>query len=211
MPAHCSFDFWDTIARSNPDFKQQRNALLANHFTVSAETVAAVFSEVGRKYNRMQEKSTGHYDAKILLCKVIEGLGYRESYQRVTYLFDTVMELFYENQPRIRPDVAAAIAHCKLLGVSMSIISNTAFIPGSQVKRFLDETFGHETFPIQLYSDELGMAKPNKSIFYRAHALVCEYYSTSIAMCNMLHVGDNPINDYKAAQSLGMDAYAIQD
>lgn len=64
-----------------------------------------------------------------------------------------------------------------------------------------------EYFSFQVYSDEVGLSKPNLKIFELIHDYVNE--QKSLHPKQILHIGDNIIADYNGARSYGFSALLL--
>jgi len=102
------------------------------------------------------------------------------------------------------PDVLDSLKTLSERVSALCIVGNTTFWPGRHTRRILDELGLSRFFRVQLYSDEVGVAKPDRSIFLRA----CEI--CGVPAPEAVHVGDNPFEDVGGALSAGMKAALIR-
>ncbi|MNE55322.1 dUMP phosphatase [compost metagenome] len=93
-------------------------------------------------------------------------------------------------------------------GKSISILSNTAFIKGKVLRKLLEYYDLAEYFKFQIYSDEVGLSKPNMAIFQLVFDEVNKY--KKIDKKDVLHIGDNSIADYKGALQFGFNAHLLK-
>ena len=57
---HYSFDFWNTIAYSNPQFKKERVIYLSEYFHLinKEEEINSAFALIGEEYNLLMENQS---------------------------------------------------------------------------------------------------------------------------------------------------------
>ncbi|MGF6929200.1 FMN phosphatase YigB (HAD superfamily) [Chitinophaga sp. W2I13] len=88
---------------------------------------------------------------------------------------------------------------------TISLLSNTAFIKGSTLRRVLQELELEHFFDFQLYSDETGMSKPNEKMFrLMLENVAIVRNDTAIPLSNIIHIGDNVKADINGAQVTGI-------
>jgi len=95
-------------------------------------------------------------------------------------------------------------------GTTLNTLSNTAFIEGRLLRQLLDHLEIGQYFDFQIYSDEVGMSKPNIRLF----GLLIEKIqylrpSEDIALSDIIHVGDNNNADYLGARAAGIQGFLI--
>ncbi len=97
-------------------------------------------------------------------------------------------------------DAAEAVRALAGRGVLIGIVSNTGRTPGVVLRRVLERhgLLGH--FGPVIYSDEVGVRKPEAEIFRRTLA------AARVTPAEALHIGDNPDADVVGAQAAGMRA-----
>jgi putative hydrolase of the HAD superfamily len=82
----------------------------------------------------------------------------------------------------------------------VAIVSNTGMTPSCILRELLDDAGLLQYVDYELYSDEVGVAKPNEAIFTslieRSNAFASE----------ILHIGNSMTADYQGARSAGLHA-----
>jgi putative hydrolase of the HAD superfamily len=91
---------------------------------------------------------------------------------------------------------------------TLSILSNTAFIKGSTLRKLMLYYEFENYFSFQIYSDEAGFSKPNKEIFQLVYNEI--KHLKSFKKKEVLHIGDNKIADYNGAIGFGFDSLLIK-
>lgn len=93
---------------------------------------------------------------------------------------------------------------------SFNISSNTAFVKGKTLRKVLTSLGLAPFFDFQIYSDEIGISKPDHQFFKLLLEGVRKISSNkNIALTDIVHVGDNPIADIAGALSAGIRGFQI--
>lgn len=210
---HFSFDLWMTLIRSHPEFKPKRDQLFRDFFEIG-QPMKKVRQSI-RYYdllsNQMSERSGLHIYAAHIYCLILQDLGKDLNHVEESKLdaFQAASsELFLDYAPQlINPQLLDMMQVIQKEGKTMNILSNTAFIPGSVLRKVLDRHGIGQQFTFQLYSDETGLSKPNKKIFEQV--IKTAQQIKPLRPEQVLHIGDNAVADIKGAQSAGLQAYLV--
>jgi len=197
-----SLDFWRTIATPNPEYSKQRNLFLSKISGFSESYCAAVYKSIKKHYDGRAESegkaSTPHECCEALMLPL--GLDGECTPMDLEHDF---MEMFVENPPTVLDETVEQInrlsKHYKL-----NICSNTNFIFSSILRKEVLERRGLK-FDFELFSDEVGVSKPHKTIFELVklkHGLNGD---------QVLHVGDTKSTDFDGALNAGLKAFLIKD
>lgn len=215
---HYSFDLWLTLIKSNPEFKIQRARFFQQNFNNtnrSVDDVAATFRQVDLMCNAVNEKTGKNIDADEMYLMVISLInGARLNIDDIDYpaLHAQMEDLLFKYPPVAYSDVTIdTLQHLKLKsGATFSLLSNTGYITGKTLRKVLALYGLDNYFDFQLYSDEAGMSKPNPEFF--------KAMLNNIDICNggrdlplksIIHIGDNPKNDVKPADEMGISSLLI--
>lgn len=102
---------------------------------------------------------------------------------------------------RIRPGIPELLAHCRQEGIPVGIVSNAH--SGRAHRRLLDREGLAEYFGVQVYSDEVGIRKPNpRMITIAAEAL-------GVPPEDTWYVGDTQDRDMVAGRRAGVGAVLL--
>lgn len=210
---HVSFDLWLTLIKSHPEFKSKRNLLYKEYFNIDKpiEEVSAVIRKFDLFTNSVNEKVGRNFDTFEIYYLILDGLsvdingyGTKELEEFYTLTEDLLLQckpiLLHDNIPSLLKQV-----HEK--GKTMNILSNTAFIKGSSLRKVLASYGLDQYFAFQAYSDETGYSKPSLHMYQYAYNEMQKI--DTIAKHEVLHVGDNRISDYHGAINFGFDAHLI--
>ena len=213
---HYSFDLWLTLIKSNPDFKLERAKYFFCHYNPlqkTLEQVQAIFRQVDVMCNAINEKTGGNIDAEemylMVICQLAEdpaGMAMVD----VEVLYDTMEELLFDYLPQLycnnTPGVLQRLKEDP--AKSLNILSKTGFIKGKTLRRILQELSIGSYFDFQLYSDELGLSKPNKILFehllHQVHS-----HRGALQPASIIHIGDNPLADIAGAKTVGISSLLV--
>lgn len=211
--SHFSFDLWLTLIISHPEFKAKRVELFSSFFDVKKpiDEVAKVVKYYDDLCNSINELIGGNVDTfeiyllilnalKVDLKQVNKGI-LNEFYQKSEDLFlEYKPVVIFENLHQFFDEI-------KNQGKTINILSNTGFIKGKTMRKFLIEENLDQYIDFHIYSDELNCSKPNPIVFQEVKNLI---KNKDLKMNQILHVGDNPVADYKGAKDFGFNAHLIK-
>ena len=192
--SHVSFDFWNTLYGSNERFKKKRLELLCTKGNCSSHQVQEAIFKLGKWHNGTLMKNVGLALPAFELNRLLFGwIGIEEQQHMDTYNF--ILTLFSENPPirLYHKDVDFWMDKAD----TKSILSNTTFIPGQSISKRL-EMDGLQ-FDFELYSDEMGLGKPDQRVFHRLR-------EKAVGLCGNLvstmHIGDDVNHDQSTLTSV---------
>lgn len=209
------FDLWNTLIKGNPVFSRERAKYIKNYFNLTKNSVEEImfsFTETSRKYNKLNELSGLHVDAKILYADALNHFGIEIYNDEITLLEAKINELFLMYPPKLYSDATLEILTLlKRKKKNCIIISNTGFIRGETLFKVVNSLFP-KIFLSCIFSDEVGYSKPHKKIFLKAERVTC-YIPTlyTIEKEKIIHVGDSFTADIVGAKKYGIDYFQIND
>ncbi|AWG26179.1 HAD family hydrolase [Flavobacterium kingsejongi] len=210
---HISFDLWLTLIRSNPQFKIERNRLFRDFFKIekSIEEVSTVIRKYDVLTNYINERVGKNFDTLEIYFLILAALDvdlnaiemkeFDEFYALTESLLLTHKPLLLDEK---FPQKLEALHN---QGKSMNILSNTAFIKGSSLRKILQHYDMEAYFSFQIYSDEAGFSKPNNRIYQLAYDEIVKI--KAMEKKDIIHVGDNRISDFDGAKKFGFNAYLM--
>jgi putative hydrolase of the HAD superfamily len=210
---HISFDLWLTLIKSNPEFKNKRNLLFKEYFSIdkSIEEVSSVIRKYDVLTNSINEKVGRNFDTYEIYYLIlyaldvnIEGITAKE----LNGFYKHNEDLLIKHKPLLLSDtIPEILSSLKAEGITANILSNTAFIKGSSLRKILYHYGLEDMFAFQAYSDETGFSKPGVEMYNHAYENILKI--GNIQKNEVLHVGDNPVSDYNGAMNFGFNAYLI--
>ena len=210
---HYSFDLWLTLIKSNPLFKQERTRFFYDHFNQHQKTleeVGRIFRKVDLLCNAINEKTGGNIDAEEMYLMVISEMNdYSNAFGNIDLaaLYQEMDALVIKYLPLIYcSETVRTLRRIKESpDRTISLLSNTAFIKGSTLRRVLQELELEQYFDFQLYSDETGMSKPNEKMFrLMLDNVAAVRKDPALLLSNIIHIGDNIKADIDGAQVAGI-------
>lgn len=106
----------------------------------------------------------------------------------------------FELPPYLNPDVPNLLRWLKHRNKKIGLISNVGRTPGFSLLKFLQEKGVDEYFDVMIFSDEVGIRKPNPEIFH----LTARRLDVEPGRC--VHIGDNLMSDVWGAMNAGFRA-----
>jgi putative hydrolase of the HAD superfamily len=212
--SHISFDLWLTLIKSDPEFKKNRNLLFKDFFGING-TIEKI-SEIIRYYdilcNRINEKTGLNlhtYEIYYLILNALEVDIDKNSINKLDQFYEETEILFMKYKPILMySDIKNLLQEITEKDKTINILSNTAFIKGRTLKKVLAYYELTDYFKFQIYSDEVGISKPNMEIFQLVFDQINAHRKTEKK--EILHVGDNSIADYNGALRFGFDAHLLK-
>jgi len=117
-------------------------------------------------------------------------------------------DLFLEYKPVvIFKELHNFFDEIKNQGKTINILSNTGFIKGKTMRKFLINENLDQYIDFHIYSDEIKFSKPNPLVFQEVKNQI---RNQELQMDQILHIGDNPIADYKGAKDFGFSAHLLK-
>lgn len=214
-----TFDFWDTIAIDNSDEAKRR----ARGLPSKADARSAMFVEyVTRKHPRISgqraaeayavandrfgnEWHNGHHTPAVATrlsyaFEYLELLPGPGQYTRLLAEIDELVREIEVMEVRFPPDVAPGVENALYLlarEYKLGIVSDTIHTTGQGLRHLLSRQGLLPYFSVFIFSDEVGVSKPDGAIFrYAAEAL--DAPPRAIA-----HVGDRESNDVEGPRAVG--------
>lgn len=212
------FDVWNTLLRLRRNTSPDK--IYANDLETWAVMLEYVREAYGSQYadpdnwmavykqtrivaERMSEISGRHVGMTERVIMTLFGLGISENKLQISELEPVVQKTIANiaNTPMELVDdrIIERLVKLRELGIAVGIVSNLGAITANYVRESLrDIGFGH--FDIELYSDEVGLCKPNPAIFGE----LC--HRVGVSPEKTLFIGDNFEADYLGALNCGMKA-----
>lgn len=190
-----SFDFWNTLATASEDYIIERDCYFDK-----------IGLPVDAKEHYTKLKSSLDFDAEqngittlplIAARRLIEPYSiFKNSYE----VYQDFQQMALDNPPTIVPkELLEELAK----DATLFICSNTNFISGAVIRHWLRDY----PFTKMLFSDELGISKPNPDIF---NGIVYESRKIlpGIATNRIIHIGDRPCD--KECTQVGMASKIVK-
>lgn len=105
--------------------------------------------------------------------------------------------------PAVDDGAREALDTLRARGLTLAVVSNTMRTPGATLRGVLAHFGLLDSFACTVFSDEVGVRKPDPEIFLRALRAVGGVPETSV------HVGDDRVLDVQGARAAGMHAIQV--
>ena len=210
---HFSFDLWLTLIKSHPEFKAKRVELFSSFFNVDKpiEQVAKTVKYYDDLCNTINEVTGGNIDTFEIYLMILGSLDVdvkQLNKENLNEFYNKSEELFLEYKPVvIFENIHDFFEDIKNQGKTINILSNTGFIKGKTMRKFLIHENLDQYIDFHIYSDEINCSKPNPLIFQEVKNKIKDQ---NLAMNQILHIGDNPVADYQGAKNFGFSAHLLK-
>ncbi len=210
---HFSFDLWLTLIKSHPEFKAKRVELFSSFFNVDKpiEQVAKTVKYYDDLCNTINEVTGGNIDTFEIYLMILGALDVNVklvSKEKLNEFYNKSEELFLEYKPVvIFENIHEFFDNIKNQGKTINILSNTGFIKGTTMRKFLIHENLDQYIDFHIYSDEINCSKPNPLIFQEVKNKIKDQ---DLPLHQILHIGDNPVADYQGAKDFGFSAHLLK-
>lgn len=216
--SHLSFDMWNTLITPNAEFATQRAKYLAHASGKTVGEARSIYTHIKRMADKMAEEHGTQFAVNQIYSILVRALGMNKDVESRAYEVQKTLEfLFIEHPPILHPELPSVLKTISdRKHITMNVLSNTNFMPG----RILDQTV---IVPLQregfwfngeFYSDQEGLAKPNRDFFGKVtHPGNMTRWGNRAQLwaSDVMHIGDNPICDLEGALNAGMKAQLVKD
>lgn len=210
---HFSFDLWLTLIKSHPEFKAKRVELFSSFFNVDKpiEEVAKTVKYYDDLCNTINEVTGGNIDTFEMYLMILGSLNVdikELNKEKLNEFYVKSEDLFLEYRPVvIFENIHDFFEDIKNQGKTINILSNTGFIKGKTMRKFLIHENLDQYIDFHIYSDEINCSKPNPLIFQEVKNKIKDQ---DLPMHQILHIGDNPVADYQGAKDFGFSAHLLK-
>jgi putative hydrolase of the HAD superfamily len=210
---HFSFDLWLTLIKSHPEFKAKRVELFSSFFNLDApiEVVARTVKYYDDLCNTINEVTGGNIDTFEIYLMILGALGVDIKLlnkEKLNQFYLKSEDLFLEYKPVIIfENIHDFFDDIKSQGKTINILSNTGFIKGKTMRKFLIHENLDQYIDFHIYSDEINCSKPNPLIFQEVKN---QLKDRDLPLEKVLHIGDNLVADYKGAKDFGFNAHLLK-
>lgn len=210
---HFSFDLWLTLIKSHPEFKAKRVGLFSSFFNVAKpiEQVAKTVKYYDDLCNTINEVTGGNIDTFEIYLMILNALDVDIKLlnkEKLNEFYTKSEDLFLEYRPVvIFENIHGFFEDIKNQGKTINILSNTGFIKGKTMRKFLIHENLDQYIDFHIYSDEINCSKPNPLIFQEVKNKIKDQ---DVPLNKILHIGDNPVADYQGAKKFGFSAYLLK-
>jgi len=202
-----TFDLWETLLFEEDGSDLERRAIRCNRLTellnrfglpVSVEEVEAALKETVSAMMKIWDKNrdVAHLDVIRIFFKYVSRGRLSLKSRWLNELSKAYVSPLFEVPPYLNPD-SGEVLEWLMKEKQAGIICNTGMTPGAELRRFLSQAGVAKYFRVMVFSNEVGVRKPDRRIFnLTARALKAKRRE-------IVHVGDNLKTDVWGAKSAG--------
>lgn len=183
-----SLDFWGTVAVYNPAYAKARTQFLSELFGLPEQEAHARYQFLKRSYDNNAEK-TGE---AVTPLQAIKSLLSDQNINAVIVL-ESFEQMVRDHPPILHPDLRQAMIDLQSRDIIVGVSSNTNFIAGSLLQDIFQLPWN-----FAVYSDEIGLSKPDPDFF----RMVIK--KSGCASSEIIHIGDNTVCDVHGASEMGI-------
>ncbi len=202
--ATISLDIWNTLLKSNPDFKVAQLKLLAEFMETSNHTdFAETVKKVGKEADNYVENTGIEIGFEGRIARLTATLKQPQVYTEpeMGQLYEAMEGFFLANLPFfLEKNLLEILAQLSQKDKKLFLLSNTGFVKGTTMRKALKSLEISTFISTAIFSDEVGYAKPHAKMF--EHLLK----EAQTEPQNILHIGDNFHADYLGATQVGIQA-----
>jgi putative hydrolase of the HAD superfamily len=203
-----TFDLWETLLFEKDGSDLQRRAIRCNRLTqllsrlglsISVEEVETALKETISALMKIWDKNKDvpHLDVIRIFFKYASRGRLSLKSEWLDELSKAYVSPLFKVPPYLNPDAAEVLEWLMKEKKRVGIICNTGITPGTELRRFLSQAGVAKYFHVMVFSNEVGVRKPDERIFnLTARALKARPRE-------IVHVGDNLKTDVWGSKSAG--------
>ena len=203
-----TFDLWETLLFEEDGSDLERRAIRCNRLTqllnrlglvTSVEEVETALKETAFALMKIWDKNRDvpHLDVIRIFFKYASRGRLSLKSEWLNELSKAYVSPLFEVPPYLNPDSGEVLEWLMKEKKQAGIICNTGMTPGAELRRFLSQAGVAKYFRVMVFSNEVGVRKPDRRIFnLTARAL-------KATRREIVHVGDNLKTDVWGAKSAG--------
>jgi putative hydrolase of the HAD superfamily len=206
-----TFDVWETLLFERDGASSQRTVVRCKNIVQTLNRFGLPFSveDVGQALGETisslvrtwdKNKDVSHLEQiRIFFEHLTEGkLVLKDEW--IKELSVAYVSPVFEVPPYLNPDARELLRSLKSQNKLLGIVCNTGMTPGTELRRFLAMQGVGDCFDLMIFSDEVGVRKPDSRIF----DMVAR--GLRVKPHEIVHVGDNLKSDAWGAKNAGLVA-----
>ena len=210
-----TFDLWQTLILDVPERGRSRMDKRLEGISEALKDAGEVFAEERVRQGYLECSETCQEikfqsldisfmeQIEIFINSVDDGLFHRLPKEAVDRIATCYADAFWHSPPSLHRDAVRVLGGAKSMGYSIGLISNTGLTPGFTFRTFMKQAGILDFFDVLTFSDEIGLSKPSREMF------LITARSMNVHPEEVVHIGDDLLNDVRGAQWAGMKAVWI--
>jgi len=206
-----TFDLWETLLlekngnntrRIKARCKNLSNTFVKFGVNVTCKQVASAMKSLSTWLINIwkRNRDVTHLDQLQFIIKTVTKSSVKIKREWINEFSSAYISPLFEVPPYLNPDAEQVLTELKEKNMHVGLICNTGRTPGSGLRRFLQKDKVSKYFDLMLFSDEVGIRKPDPKIFHM--------FTTKLNLnpYEVVHVGDNLKSDVWGAKEAGFKA-----
>jgi HAD superfamily hydrolase (TIGR01509 family) len=206
-----TFDLWETLLFEKDGASAQRTAARCRNLAQALTKLGMNTSveQVNHALNKTiklllnvwnENKDLTHTDQLQSIIRQVSKDRAKINEKWLPELSKAYISPLYEVPPYLNPDAPQVLQWLQKKRKKIGLVCNTGITPGFELREFLSKIGASQYFDVMIFSDEVGIRKPDPRIFYlAARKLEAKPHET-------VHIGDNLKSDVWGAKSAGFKA-----
>jgi putative hydrolase of the HAD superfamily len=206
-----TFDLWETLLfesdgasarRADARCRNLAQALNSLGVQVSLEEMSAAVNETVSSLITIwgTNRDVAYIDQIRLIIKKATRHSLELKQEWTNELIPAYTSNVLEVPPYLNPEARKALKGLKKRNKLIGLICNTGLTPGIGLREFLANESVSRYFDLMIFSEEIGIRKPDPRIFHLAAQRL------GVQPCEIVHVGDNLKADVWGAKNAGLKA-----
>jgi putative hydrolase of the HAD superfamily len=206
-----TFDLWETLLfekngwnsrRTNARCESIAQTLDKLGVKIPVEHLALAFKKMTSWLEGVWEMNNEvtHLDQIRFIIKTASKGSITIKEEWIDDLSSAYVSPFFKVTPYLNPDASKVLQWLEDRNKLMGLMCNTGLTPGFGLRKFLAREGLAEYFDLMLFSDEVGIRKPNSKMFQIAAQRL------KVKPCEIVHIGDNLKSDVWGARNAGFKA-----
>ena len=199
-----TFDCWNTLIYLNDPAatfehraERVRQAISRQGLDLPVEGLSRELREIWEQTLRQQIELGVDHPPIDQVLQLVARYKLKGDPASIQDLYRAYTEAVLEDPPRLMPGAAEVLQQLSRK-FKLGLICNTGSTPGAVLRKILQQYQLANFLREKLFSNELGIAKPNPEIFRLA------LEKMGVKAEEALHVGDDPVTDILGAHQVGM-------
>lgn len=206
-----TFDLWETLILERNGASEKRSLTRQRNVTKTLNRLGLKTTQrqVTNAENKIidwllcvwsQNKDVSHLDQLHTLIRFVTNGKENLKGEWISEISSAYVSGVFEVPPHLNPHARKVLKWLKDRNVQIGLICNTGVTPGFALRQLLTQYGVTEYFDHMVFSDEIGIRKPDSVIF----RLVAEKLKTTPSQ--IVHIGDNLKLDVWGAKNAGYNA-----
>ena len=203
-----AFDLWETLLLEEDGFNARRTSARCRSLSraldnfgvkISVKQLALAIKELASWLAGIWRSSreVSHLDQILFIIQTASHGAIKVKKEWIEDLSSAYASALFEVQPYLNPDALKVLKWLKDQNKRIGLICNTGLTPGFGLRRFLENKRLAKYFEFMIFSDEIGIRKPDPRIFQAAAK------SFRLDPQQIVHIGDNLKSDIWGAKNAG--------